>query len=43
MIGVFAIIRTYGLHVDQGNGRTLTRERSALQNFILAHAHADRF
>lgn len=42
MIGVFAIIRTFGLHVDQGNGRMLSSESRALQHSILAHAHADR-
>jgi hypothetical protein len=29
MIGVFAIIRTFGLHVDQGNRRRLTRNNRA--------------
>ena len=31
MIGVFATIRTFGVHVDLGNCRTLTRESRAFQ------------
>jgi hypothetical protein len=43
MIGVFAIIRSFGLHVDQVSGRTLTRERRVFQNSSLANAYADRY